>query len=33
MDQTLKEYVEKLKKDNLILPAWYEDGKKDIIAL
>ncbi len=27
MDQLLRDYVEKLKKDDLLLPAWYEDGK------
>ncbi len=27
MDKLIKNYVEELKKENLLLPAWYEDGK------
>ncbi len=27
MDVIIKDYVESLKKENLIMPAWYEDGK------
>lgn len=27
MDQLLKDYIKKLKGQNLLLPAWYEEGK------
>ncbi|MDW7668998.1 MAG: S-methyl-5-thioribose-1-phosphate isomerase [Bacillota bacterium] len=27
MDKLIKKYVEELKKEKLLLPAWYEDGK------